>query len=258
MISVQRRLNSTGRVRLTRESIHVELEQPADAMAFPWISARIDLKEFDFPGDAVVSLEAYYRSSSMRFPCGTVGEQIIPTRMILSDIDRGGAIKFRLLVIASDGSGRILGAAEGLRPATKGESRDRQPLLTMRETNLGNELWRIEVDSRTGPILCVNSAVSGLAAQIRESPLLQGLVLPHAFRIILEELGSEGEEDEDDYWGEDWRKFLVEIGVTEEPDESDPDVVTDWIESAVETFCNLKNFVSRIRLDPRNLGPSDV
>lgn len=74
MVSVQRRLNSTGRVRLTRDAVQVELEQPADALSFPWISARIDLKDFDFPGDASVSLEAYYRSSSMRFSCGSVSE----------------------------------------------------------------------------------------------------------------------------------------------------------------------------------------
>lgn len=178
--------------------------------------------------------------------------------MILSDIDRGGAIKFRLLVIASDGSGRILGAAEGLRPATKGESRDRQPLLSMRETDLGKELWRIDVDPRTGPVLCVNSAVNGLAAQIRESPLVQGLVLPQALRMILYEMGSEGEDDDDDYWGGDWRKFLTEIGAPEEPDEDEQDALIEWVDGVVELFCNLKDFVSRIRLDSTHSDSSDA
>ena len=39
----------------------------------------------------------------MRFQCGTVKALSAPSPMILTDIDRGGAIQFRLLVIASDG-----------------------------------------------------------------------------------------------------------------------------------------------------------
>jgi hypothetical protein len=54
-------------------------------------------------------------------------------------------------------------------------------LLPMRETDIGNELWRIEVDYRTGPVRLVNNRVSGLAAQIRNVPLFQGLIpcVPH-------------------------------------------------------------------------------
>ena len=82
----------------------------------------------------------------------------------------------------------ILAAADGLRPSTSGDGANRQALLSMRETDIGNELWKIEVDYRTGPILLVNNRVSGLAAQIRSVPLLQGLILPHAFRAVLQNL----------------------------------------------------------------------
>ncbi|MGH7783562.1 MAG: hypothetical protein ACREO5_06960, partial [Candidatus Binatia bacterium] len=105
MVSVQRRLNSTGRIRITRDAVNIALELPADSNSFPWATAGIDLRKFGLPNDATVSLEAYYRSSSMRFACGTVADPIVPARMILSDIDRGGAIRFRLLIIAPDGSG---------------------------------------------------------------------------------------------------------------------------------------------------------
>ena len=249
MVSVQRRVNSTDRARITRDRVNIILDPPPDTSSFPSASAAIDLAGLEFPGDADVVLEAYYRSSSMRFPCGTVGHLAVPGRMELSDIDRGGAIRFRLLIIASQ-SGQILGSAEGLRPAKTGESPDRQPLLPLRETDLVNELWRIEVDPRSGPVLSVNNTVPGLAAQIRSIPLLQGLVLPHAFRMILKELSSEGEEEGDDLWGDDWRKFLRQIGVPIEPEDDDPDTIDEWIESAVEAFCALKDFASRVRLEP--------
>jgi hypothetical protein len=170
----------------------------------------------------------------MRFSCGTVRSLSVAARMELSDIDFGGAIRFRVLVIEPE-SGQILGSAEGLRPAKSGESPDRQPLLTLRETNLGPELWRIDVDPRDGPVLSVNNLVLGLAAQIRNIPLLQGLVLPH-----------EG----DDLWGDGWRKFLRELGLPPEPEDRDPDSLEDWIDSAVEKFCQAKDFVSRVRTEP--------
>lgn len=248
MVSVQRRVNSTDRIRITRDRASIMLDPPADVISFPCASATINLAGLDFPVDSAVVLEAYYRSSSMRFACGTVGNLNVPSRMELSDIDLGGAIRFRVLVIEPD-SGRILGSAEGLRPAKSGESPDRQPLLTLRETNLGPELWRIDVDPRVGPVLSVNNLVSGLAVQIRSTPLLQGLVLPHAFRMILQQLGAEGEEEGDDLWGDDWRRFLKEIGMPADPEDTDPDSIDDWIDSAVRAFCEAKDFVSRIKIE---------
>jgi hypothetical protein len=249
MVSVQRRVNSTDRVRITRDRINIVLEPPADITSFPYAAATIDVTDLDFPADSSVVLEAYFRSSSMRFSCGTVRSLSVAARMELSDIDFGGAIRFRVLVIEPE-SGQILGSAEGLRPAKSGESPDRQPLLTLRETNLGPELWRIDVDPRDGPVLSVNNLVLGLAAQIRNIPLLQGLVLPHAFRAILRELSAEGEEEGDDLWGDGWRKFLRELGLPPEPEDRDPDSLEDWIDSAVEKFCQAKDFVSRVRTEP--------
>jgi hypothetical protein len=184
-----------------------------------------------------VAIEAYYRTSSMRFACGTVDDLTIPERMVLSDIDKGGAVRFRVLVIAADGLGRILAAADGLRPSNPGDGADRQALLPMRETDIGNELWKIEVDYRTGPVLLVNNRVTGLAAQIRSMPLLQGLILPHAFRESLQNLNPGGENDEDDLWGDNWRRFPDDLGVaTEAEDPDDPDSVDEWTETAARAF----------------------
>ncbi len=119
----------------------------------------------------------------------------------------------------------------------------------MRERDIGNDLWKIEVDYRTGPVLVVNNRISGLAAQIRTMPLLQGLVFPHAFRAILRDLNPPGETDDDDLWGDNWRRFLIDLGVATEPEDSeDSDVVDEWIETAVKAFADLKEFAQRIKL----------
>ena len=157
MTSIQRRFNSTGRIRITRNRIDLALDAHPDLNAVPAAHAVLRLDGLDVPGNARVAIEAYYRTSSMRFACDTIDHLSVPGRMLLSDIDRGGAVRFRVLVIAADDSGRILDVADGLRPSTPDDGADRQALLPIRETDIGNELWKIEVDYRTGPVLLVNN-----------------------------------------------------------------------------------------------------
>ena|ERR1700730_14424863 len=258
MVSVQRRLNSTGRKRITRDRVVIELFPPLDTVAFPSATAQINLENLGLDQNSRVVLESYFRSSSMRFSCGTVASPSVPTRMYLTDIDRGGAIQFRLLVIAADDSGRILASAEGLKPQQKTDSADRQPLLRLRETDIGEELWRIDLDDRNGPWLVINSRVPGLASQLRSSRLVQGLILPHALRIVLDSLPSEGADEGEDDWGDNWRKFLQQLDMQSEPDDpSDDDSKHDWIEEAIERFCSLRQFAELLRSDGSNLVQDD-
>jgi len=257
MPSVQRRLNSTRRTRITRDRVSIHLEEPADSASFPRATATIDLARLELPQNAAVVVEAYYRSSSMRFQCGCVSKIAIPNPMPLTEIDRGGAIRFRLLVVDPDGTGRIIASAEGLRPTTKDDGPDREPLLPLLERDLGEELWRIDVDPRTGPMLLVTNKVPGLAAELRTSAVLQGLILPHALRLVLQELNAPSDDDAEDYWGPGWRRFLNDLGVPTDPE--DPDEMDSrqlWIQLAVDAFCDLKSFAERARAN-RLLGGSD-
>lgn len=254
MVSVQRRLNSTGRKRITRDRVLIELAPPLDTFTFPSATVKIDLSELGLDPNARVVLEAYFRSSSMRFPCGTVASLVIPSRLTLTDIDRGGAIQFRLLVVASDDSGRILASAEGLKPLQKSETPDRQPLLPLRETDIGEELWRIDLNDRNGPWLVINSRVPGLASKLRSEPLIQGLILPHALREVLRNLPSEGEDEGDYDWGDDWRKFLEQLDIpTEADDASDDEALNEWVEDAVDRFSRLKRFAELLRNEGQQL-----
>lgn len=248
MVSVQRRLNSTGRKRITKDRVTIELTPPLDTFSFPSATAEINLRGLGLEPSARVVLEGYFRSSSMRFPCGTVGATSVPAKLVLTEIDRGGAIQFRLLIVAPDESGRILASAEGLRPLQRSDTPERDPLLPLRETDLGEELWRIDLNDRNGPWLVINSRVPGLAARLRSDVLVQGLILPHALREILRRLPAEGEDDEDHDWGNNWRKFLSNLDITLEPEDStDEDSVQEWIEEAVDRFSRLKRFAELVR-----------
>jgi hypothetical protein len=90
MTSVQRRFNSTGRLRITRNRVDISLEQHPDLNVVPTARATLRLDGLEVPGNARVAIEGYYRTSSMRFECGTVDSLSVPERMVLSEIDRGG------------------------------------------------------------------------------------------------------------------------------------------------------------------------
>jgi hypothetical protein len=242
-------------MRIPRSRVEIKLQERLDAGSFPTAVATIDLSGFDLPSAATIELEAYYRSSSMRFPCGTVASIAVPSEMELSDIDRGGAVRFRLLVIDADQTGRIIAAADGLRPMLDRESPDRQSLLPLRETDLGDQLWKIDVDYHTGPTLLINGTVPGLGAKLREQTLLQGLIFPHALRAVLAELGRAGADEEDDIWRKDWRKFLETMSVPAEPDDPDDhESIDEWIEHVVEVFCAQKNFASKAKSELARAG----
>jgi hypothetical protein len=255
MALMQRRFNSTGRTRIPRSHVNIRLQEPLDAGAFPIAFATVDLAGLGLPQSATVAIEAYFRSSSMRFPCGTVESMSVPPSMELSEIDRGGAVRFRLLVIDADQSGRIIAAADGLRPARDRDSSDRQALLPVCETDLGDQLWKIDVDYRTGPTLLINGTIPGLASKLRAEALLQGLVLPHALRMILQQLGRGDADEEDDLWRKEWRTFLHEFDVPVLPDDpEDPESFEDWTEHVVDVFCAHKNFAFRAKLGVLKAG----
>ena len=104
--------------------------------------------------------------------------------------------------------------------------------------------------SAASPTLLLNGTIPGLASKLREQPLLQGLVLPHALRMILLELGRGQADDEDDIWRKDWRTFLDAFDIPIEPDDpDDPEPVDEWVEHAVGVFCTQKSFARHVKLD---------
>jgi hypothetical protein len=66
---------------------------------------------------------------------------------------------------------------------------------------------------------------------------------------ILQNLNPSGESDDDDLWGDNWRRFLTELGVATEAEvPDDPDSIEEWVESAVRAFTDLKEFAARAKL----------
>jgi hypothetical protein len=249
MSSTKRRINSTGRKRIPRELVDIRMHPIKDDEPLA-ASGTFALNGLGFPADSSVVLEAYQRSSGMRFNCGTVGNLQVPPTLYLNEIDRDTTVLFRLKVIQADaGSGRLLGSADRLRPSDSNDAPGRRSIFPIKERALGDEVWRVELDD-AGPVLLLNSRIPGFKHRILENSLITGIMLPTAFRTVLQHLVRDSVVDDDDQddWRILWLRYLKEeLSIDDDLAGLSPDEHDEWVETAVRKFCQTHEFVDRIR-----------
>lgn len=250
MATAKRRINSTDRKRIGQESVEIRLlDTPPGAPQRA--SASLDLSRFSFPETAEVAVEAYRSSSLMRFPCGTVSNLNVPPQMVLDEIDAGGNVQFRVKVIDRDVMpGRLLGVAARIRPKDGNDDQGRRSLLKIRWDDLGPELWNVSVGYEEDPALCLNIRATGLDSRIIEDPMIRGIVMPAAFRIVLEELIKHLPVDDEDQsdWKNDWLRFCrEELEIEDDPAELDSEARTEWVTHAVRVFAGRAEFLDQVR-----------
>jgi hypothetical protein len=256
MTSAKRRINSTGRKRIPREKIDIRLHpiRPGEPLS---VSASTALSDQGFPSDALVLLEAYQRSSGMRFECGTVGHLAIPPVLQLNEIDPSGTVLFRVEVVeVTEGTGRILGSADRLRPRDGDSGEGRRSIFPIREQALGDEVWRVVFDE-AGPVLVLNSRITGFKHRILENPFVQGIILPTAFRAVLDRLAADAtpHDEDDEDWRELWLRYLKEqFAIDDDLSELTSDERSEWVDATVARFCQAHSFVDRIRTADETVG----
>lgn len=253
MSSVKRRINSTGRKRIGRECVEISMldtgpDEPLRA------KIQLDLKKIDFPSGAQISIEAYHRSSSMRFDCGTVLQPKVPDFLVLSEIDRGATVLFRLKVVDNQiEPGKLLGAAERLRPKDEAEIDGRRSLFPIVYKDLQSDVWRVSIEPGSRPVLVVNKRIPGFSHKLVGSPLMQGLLLPAALRFVLSELVTQsdtGEDSDEVGWKDEWLEYCQnELEADGDPREFvEEEDKANWIDAVVTRFAANADFISRIKL----------
>ena len=249
MSTVKRRINSTGRKRIPRDRVSVTLlavkpDEPLRA------SATVRLDGLGFAEGASVLLEAYQRSSAMRFELGTVAAYSVPDPLILHELDPGAVPLFRLKVIDNEGqAGKLLGAAERLRPDSDDTPDGRESLFPVRFVELHEEVWKLQIDA-AGPCLLLNCRIPVLKAEIQRNPLVSGILLPAALRGVLEQLVGDRYDTDDDEaaWKEKWLRYCrEELGLTEDPGTLTQELREEWIDEGIRAFCKSAKFMAKIR-----------
>lgn len=230
-----RRFNYTQRKRIEQRRISIELQETANDSPLTF-SAELNLGGMGLPADALVVIIANRDRVAMRFDWGTVASSTPPQDCRLTDIPFNPA--FRVMVLAPDGSGRLLALADRVRP--KRGSTDNS-LLWLQEEDLGKGVWRLDFAGEI-PAMLVNKNIPGISAAVREDEGFRALVIPEALRAILTRaLIVEGNDfdDEEGKWSP-WfgfvRNFYDEEFLATSDDNGDDMAKAEWIEGAVDTF----------------------
>ncbi len=250
MSSAKRRINFTGRKRIGREEVDIRLLESGSGEPLR-AKVSLSLVEHKFPPASLVSIEAYHRSSGMRFDCGTVDALSIPPVLVLDEVDRAGSILFRVKVVeAGSDFGKILGSAERIQPTSEEIEEGKRSLFPVLFRHLGEQVWKVEINPGDRPKLILNNDIPGISHRLHQNPLLQGFLLPAAFRIVLESLVREPEEDDDEEtgWKTEWLQYCREgLGIQDDPSALDEDGKYEWVERTITSFCRNFRFVESIR-----------
>ncbi|MCG7357657.1 hypothetical protein MHL39_13530 [Roseomonas mucosa] len=243
---MKRRFNYTGRKTIPTHLVRAVVHPPGADGLRSFDMSLGNLAELGLPADARVYVEAYVKSSSMRFPFGTVGAVLPPSDRRLPDLDEGAGVLFRVLVVdEKDAIGRLLALADQVPPAA--EEADRQSLLPIQLVDLDQEIWRLEVDPSSPPRLLLNNRFPGLKQRFLSEPLLMGAVLPVAVRDALRTMA--GQDDGEREWIGKWRRYVHELAGEEtatsifEPD--DDDAVEEAISHVCDLFVRRRQYMAR-------------
>lgn len=232
-----RKLNFTERTRIPNAAVRIELRRDSDGVLL--FDPRLDLAGVAAPPGARVYIEAQYRTSYMRFDCGTVKDLAIPQERRLDEIDSDRIVRFRVKIVdQSSGGRRIVAASNDITVAAEGyASAARISLLPVNFADLGDQVWRVHFEEGQ-PILELNNRIESIEHLARSDPHFFALVYPAAVREILTRFllidgWNEGDDDGDgrDLWVR-WARDFVD-----DPVPADPEDRRVWIDDAVAAFC---------------------
>lgn len=242
-----RKLNFTERSRIPRTAIRIALRRDADGVLV--FDPTLDLAGVTAPPDARVYIEAQYRTSYMRFDCGTVKNIHVPEERRLHEIDSDRIVRFRVKIVdPASGERRIFAASNDIIVACEGgASATRLSLLPVNFDDLGEQVWRIHFEAGQ-PILELNNRIDSIERLARGDPGFFALVYPAAVREILTRFllidGWSGDDDAND-WRDLWIRWARDMVEDAVPD--DPDDRRVWIDDAVAAFCGRHRIADMMR-----------
>lgn len=247
---IQRRLNYTGRRKINKSDVQIQLIQEASGQLK--FAASVDFSKLTLPANAPVYIEVRQKDLMQRFACGTVAEFVLPGDTTLKDVDRDGSLSFWVRVLDPERTdGRLLAVARSIHPEgdVPDDAEGRDSLLAVKSRNLGHIPWQIDFppDEEGIPYLVINSRITDPIARLQNNPLFQGLVLPAAVRQVFTSIYME-EMLADESWQQKWIAYGEKPTTLEPPALTDTDEAKTWIDQVVEAFCNQFELTDKIVL----------
>jgi hypothetical protein len=233
-----RKFNYTGRQKIKRSNVLVDLGRDADGVRRFDIS--LQLHDLNLPDSAHIYVEAYHRSGYQRFDFGTVEEKQIPSDRRLKNLSSSAIPLFRIKVVDRTFThGRILASLDKIRPKSiDTEPTDSQSLLFVEFDDLGNVIWELDMEG-DWPTLRLNTKAEEVSLIASSDNRFLSLVYPEVVKQILTRILLEDEHtdpDCDDDWPSLWLKLAsTSPGMVYPPQTGKPEQER-WIDRAVEAF----------------------
>lgn len=244
---MKRTFNYTGLKRIPLKHVSITLTRSTPD---PEFDATLNLAEYGFPGNAGIWVEAYRRTTWMRWAWGTVAHQQPPADRRLTKFDEPDGVLFRVRVVGQDEAdrNRLLGEADRIQPLGEGEAaQQRRPLLITHPDDLGDELWRLDWEDDQ-PRLLINRNAKPSWRQAASTAWFSTLVYPEVLRqilkkILIEEKWSPNDDDGSD-WRSDWLHFASRVlNAGPPPDANQVDDCSQWVDDAVNSFARRKGLM---------------
>ena len=241
-----RRYNYTGRKKLLPQNISIS-ETKKEGKKF--IEIKCDLKDLDFPDEAKIFVEPYFKSSFIRFDCGSVARFQPPSNTDVSDLPTTDQLRYRIKIVdTSNKHGLIIGLADIQGTLVNASDTGRQPILPVDFTDLGKRIWTLDFRS-TGPVLAVNSSIENIREKVKSDDIFFSLVYPEIIKRIAVEITKTDGFFEDDLtgWQAEWVKFFRQILFQTQVLSSDAgdDVIDDWCNDMSDAFARKYNVIER-------------
>jgi hypothetical protein len=245
-----KRINSTGRKRILREDAKFVVRSLSDGSYT--FDADINLSDYDLPQDAPVIVDTYRQTTLMRFQYGTVAKPRLAagTTPKLTEFSSPEGLQFRVKVISpGQPVGLLLAEADRI-PISSDEQHpeNRISLLYTVPAQLGQEAWRVDFGSSSGPQLLINNQLGDWRA-FASLPAFRSLVYPAAMRQILWHIKTEDavEIDDPESWEARWLQFASNLpGVGDRPTDDDDTEWEEWITAAVESFAGQHQMLNQL------------
>jgi len=232
-----KRLNFTRRSKLTRKQANV-LIHPGNPATFEAVLNLSHLRET--AGSARVFVEAYHRTTRMRFSFGTVAHCTPPPplELRLTEFSDWKDVSFRVKVTdVTESPGRIIAWANKIHP--RGPEDDQQnDLVRWKDADLNGRLWDMEF-SESGPVVLVESKVGH--ATVGQDPRFIAVAYPEILRRSLTQalLIEKESGDDPEHWFTAWTKGYLTSKLGLRPMDIAPEEFEqrlEWIEDAVREF----------------------
>lgn len=202
----------------------IKIEDLSTNLQNQLIVRDLDLGSFDFPDNAQVWLSAQRHYLYQRFDLGRPSAPLIGSPFRLDSFDSAGlgGVTFRLMVV--DPVDKILGSSRTFKIPTGG--RRTTPLLDMRSADIGQEVWQLELDEETGPLLLINSRIQDPQTVV-DNPMFISCVLPFLLKQVAVWILSTEIDDNPGTVPGKWVRFFSGLGVElhYEADRSYQDIV---------------------------------